>query len=442
MRSLLLALILSGVLPTALADGATLAEALATAYGANPRLEAARAGARAADEDVPQARAAGRPQLISTTSAAANALGDDLPAARQALSLTQLLYAGGGVRAAARAAERSAEAESARLRQTEQDVLVDTVKAYTAVVRDRRVLELARENEERLGLELAASRDRERFGDLTRTDIHQAESRHAAGTAERIAAEGAVAIAEADYERTVGNRPDTLDPAPLPEALPATLDQALDQAEDSWAVQAADMDLAAAREAVDVSLAAIKPRLTLVGELSYAADGGQQYGSGTGAAVGATLSVPLYQGGGDYARIRQTRETLSQRRYARDDVRRGAHSATVEAWAATTTAAAVIGSVGRQVTAARFALAGVRQEAAIGARSVIDILDAERELFAAEVSLVRAERDRVLAAYRLLAAVGRLTAQDLGLPDGGTTQDVPVENGADEFGLGPQAPDG
>ncbi|MGE3740100.1 MAG: TolC family outer membrane protein [Geminicoccaceae bacterium] len=424
----MLALVLSGMAPIAFADGTTLAEALASAYATNPRLEAARAATRAADEGVPQARAAGRPQLISTSSAGVNALGDDLPVARQSLALSQLLYAGGGVRAATKAAERSAEAEGARQRQIEQEVLVDAVRAFTAVVRDRRVLELARENEDSLRLELEATRDRERFGDLTETDIHQADSRHAAGTAGRIAAEGALEIAEADYERAIGDRPGTLDPAPLPEAMPATLDQALSQAEESWAVQAAEADLDAARESVDVSLAAIKPRLTLVGELSYAADGGQQYGSGGGAAVGATLSVPLYQGGGDYARIRQSREVLSQRRYARDDARRATRSGVVEAWAATSTAAAMIRSVGRQVTAARFALAGVRQEAAIGARGVVDILDAERELFEAEVDLVRAERDRVLAAYRLLAAIGRLTAGDLGLPrdggNGGSDRDV------------------
>ena len=428
----MLALALTGMAPVALAEGTTLAEALARSYAANPRLDAARAAARAVNEGVPQARAAGRPQLVSMSSAAFNAMGDDLPAARQALAVSQVVYAGGGIRAATRAAERSAEAEGARERQTEQDVLIDVVQSFTALVRDRQVLELARQNEDRLGLELAASRDRERFGDLTQTDIHQAESRHAAGTAGRIAAEGAVEIAEADYERMVGDRPHALDPAPLPDAMPATLEQALDQAADSWTIQAAEADLDAARKSVDVSLAAIKPRLTLAGELSYAADGGQQYGSGGGAAVGATLSLPLYQGGGDYARIRQSRETLTQRRYARDDARRAARSGVIEAWAAMTTAAAVIRSIGRQVTAARFALAGVRQEAAIGARSVVDILDAESELFEAEVDLVRAERERVLAAYRLLAATGRMTADDLGLPLAGEQALDPAPERDDE----------
>lgn len=412
----MLALVLAGAVPTRPAAGGTLAEALAEAYAGNPRLEAGRSALRAADEGMPVARAAGRPQLTATSTAALNALGDDLPAARQSLSLSQLLYAGGGVSAATRAAERSADAESARLRLTEQDVLLDAVRAYTAVTRDRRVQELARANENRMALEVAATRDRERFGDLTETDIHQAESRHAAGTAERIAAEGAVEIAQADFVRVVGKPPGSLDPAPLPESLPATLEQALAETGSSWGWRAADADVAVAQEAVEVSLAALKPRLTMAGELSYAADGGQQYSSGTGAAVGATLSVPLYQGGGAYAKVRQSRQVLSQRRYARDDAERAARSAIVEAWTSGATAAAVIRSVERQVAAARFALAGVRQEAQIGARAVVDVLDAESELFEAQVQLARAERERVVAAYQLLAATGRLTAEDLGLP--------------------------
>ena len=292
----MLGLLLVGVAPMAAPRGETLAEALARAYAGSPRLEAARAALRAADEGIPLARAPGRPQLVSTSSAAVNALGDSLPVARQALSLSQNLYSGGGIRAATREAERLVDGESARLRLAEQAVLMDAVSAYTALVRDRRVLEFARDNEQRLGMEAAAARDRERFGALTTTDIHQAESRHAASTAERIAAEGALEIAEADYARAIGGASGPLDPAPLPDGLPATLDQALTGAESNWDWRAAEADVEAAREAVAVSLATIKPRLNLAGELSYAADGGQQYGSGAGAAVGRHTLGPALSG--------------------------------------------------------------------------------------------------------------------------------------------------
>ena len=444
MKPMMLGLMLAGVAPVA-AGGVradSLAEALAEAYAGSPRLEGARAGLRAADEAVPLAKAAGRPQLTGTTSAAFNALGDSQPAGRQALSLTQSLYTGGGIRAATRQAERAVEAERARLMLAEQAVLLEAIAAYTAVVRDRRVLELARGNEERLRLELAATRDRERFGDLTETDIHQAESRHEGGIAERVAAEGALAVSEAAYAQAVGAKPGDLEPAPLPEYAPATLEAAMAEAEGNWAWQAAVFDLDAAREAVAVSLAAMKPRLMLGGEVGYALDGGQQYGSGPGAAIGATLTMPLYQGGGEHARVRQSKEFLSQRRYGRDDALRAAEAAIVDAWESGRTAEATIRSIRRQVTAARFAAEGVRQEARVGARSVVDVLDAERELFEAEVDLARAERERTLAAYRLLAAVGRLTGQDLALPVAYHDPEAHYEDTSGRwFGLGPTEPE-
>jgi TolC family type I secretion outer membrane protein len=444
MKPMMLGLMLAGVAPVAAGEALaeSLAEALASAYLDSPRLEGARAGLRAADEALPIAKAAGRPQLLGTTSAAFNAMGDTQPAGRQALSLSQSLYSGGGIAAATRQARRAVEAERARLMLSEQGVLLDVVAAYTAVVRDRRVLELARGNEDRLGLELAATRDRERFGDLTETDIHQAESRHEGGIADRIAAEGALAASEAEYARVVGRQPGELEPAPLPEFAPATLEAAMAEAEGNWAWQAASSDVAAAEEAVAVSLAALKPRLTLAGEIGYALDGGTQYNSGPGAVVGTTLVLPLYQGGGDHARVRQSKEQLSQRRYGRDDARRGAEAAIVDAWRSGRTADAAIRAIRRQVSAARFTAEGVRAEARVGARSVVDVLDAERDLFAAEVDLAHADREQTLAAYRLQAAVGRLTGQDLALP---VAYHDPEEHYRDSsgrwFGLEPSEPD-
>ena len=444
MKPMMVGLMLAGVAPVAVGEAAAenLAEAMAAAYQDSPRLEGARAGLRAADEGVPLAQSAGRPQLATTTSAALNALGDQQPAARQALSLTQSLYSGGGIAAATRQARLTVEAERARLMLAEQGVLLDVVAAYTAVVRDRRVLDLARANEARLGLELDGVRARERFGELTETDIHQAEARREGGIADRIAAEGALAAAEAEYGRVVGRAPGELEPAPLPEFAPPSLDAALAEAAGNWAWQAAARDVAAAREAVDVSLAALKPRLTLAGEVGYALDGGAQYQSGPGAVIGTTLVLPLYQGGGDHARVRQSKEQLSQRRYGQDDARRAAEAAIVDAWRSGRTADAAIAAIRRQVRSARFTVEGVSAEARVGARSTVDVLDAERDLFAAEVDLAHAEREHTLAAYRLLAAMGRLTGQDLALP---VPYHDPEEHLADSsgrwFGLGPSLSD-
>ena len=132
-------------------------------------------------------------------------------------------------------------AERARLMLLEQDVLLEAITAYTAVARDRQVLELAGANEERLRLQLDATRDRERFGDVTKTDIFQAESRHAGAIAARIAAEGELKVSAAEYRRLTGEAPGRLELPPPPDAAPASLDEALAQADASWQWQVATL---------------------------------------------------------------------------------------------------------------------------------------------------------------------------------------------------------
>jgi outer membrane protein len=416
MRRVAASLLVASVwLVGATAAGAeSLADVLAEVYETSPRLEAGRASLRAVDESVARARAQRRPQLAASSSATLGTDGD-AQGLKQALTLTQSVYSGGETTAAIAQAENQVRAERARLAALEQDVLLEAVAAYTAVAREQAILELARRNEERLRLQRDATRDRERFGDLTKTDIAQAETRHARATAGRIQAEGDLAVAAAEYRRLVGSRPESLTLPEPPDGLPASLDEAVAAAEDSWRWQAASFEVAAARDAVTVSRAGLKPKLSLGGALSYAEDGGSGSAQGGNAAIGATLAVPLYQGGGEYARLRQSKELLSLRRYGREDALRAAEAEIVSAWEAMQTAEAAIRAIQVQVDAAGFALDGVRQEALVGTRAVVDILDAEQELFTAEVDLVRAERERVLAGYRLRAAVGRLRASDLTL---------------------------
>jgi outer membrane protein len=402
------------LLATAAEAGAEpLTDALARAYRESPRLQAGREGLRASDEGVARARAGRRPFLAGSSTLAVGNGG--LQTQRQALSLSQSLYSGGETGAAIARAEAMVLAERARLVQLEQEVLLEAVGAYTAVARDAAVLSLARGNEERLRVQLDATRDRERFGDVTKTDVAQAETRFARATADRIAAEGALGTGKAEYRRVVGAEPGTPELPEPPEDGSATLDEALARAQESWRWQAASHDVAAARDEVDVAMAGLKPRLSLGAELGYAAEPGWQQDQQTGASIGATLSVPLYQGGGGHARVRQSKDLLQQRRYARDDALRQAEAEIAAAWQAIATADAQIRSLQAQVDAAGFALEGVRQEALVGARLVLDVLDAEQELFAAEVALVDARGERVLAGYRLRAALGRLTARDLGL---------------------------
>lgn len=397
-----------------------LADVLAKVYATNPRLLAGRASLQAVDEAVPRARAGRRPQLGLTSQAVLDAVDTNetstvLQTLRQALNLTQSLYSGGETTALIARAESAVQAERARLVQLEQEILLQAIAAYTAVTRDQAVLDLARRNEERMRIQLDSARDRERFGDVTKTDVAQARSRHARATAERIRAEGDLKVSVSDYRRLVGERPGRLTQPSPPEGLPHTLEEALVAVEDSPVLQAAFFELATARDDVAIALAALKPRLTLNGEISYTDEPSTLLDRQSNASIGATLAVPLFQGGGENARVRQSKDVLSQRRYDVDDARRTAEAAITAAWEDLRTTEAQIRSIQVQTDAAAFALEGVRQEALVGARSVLDVLDAEQELFAAEVDLVRAERERLLATYRLQAATGRLTARDLEL---------------------------
>lgn len=420
-----------------------LTEVLAKVYAESPRLQAGRQGLRAADEEVARAKAGGRPFLSgSSTVSAGLGSGGALAAQSQSLRLTQSLYSGGETRAAVERAEDLVRAERARLLQLEGEVLLEAIAAYVAVAREDAILELARGNEERLRVQLDATRDRERFGDATKTDVAQAQSRHARAVADRIAAEGAYRTAIAEYRRVVGDEPANLALPEPPEAAASSLDAALAQAGRSWRAQAASHEVAAARAEVAASLAALKPKLSLGAELGYGGGADWRTDQRSGASVGATLTVPLYQGGGEYARTRQSKDRLRQRRYARDDARRAVEAEIAAAWHALATAEAAIGSLQSQVDAAGFALDGVRQEALVGARMVLDVLDAEQELFAAEVGLVRARGERVLAAFRLRAALGRLTARELALPVAYDDPEPHHEDAAGRwFGLGGDVPE-
>lgn len=412
------ALLVAGSGPAA---GGPLEELLTRVYLESPRLAAGRAALRAADEEVPLAKAPGRPALTSRSSvgyAWDPAGGGGRPTTREAVSLAQSVYDGGETGAAAARAGSVVLAERARLADLEQEVLLDAATAFVAVARDQALLDRARDNERRLTLLLGATRDRVRFGDLTRTDEAQARSRQAGSVAERVRAEGELAVSAADYARVAGDPPaGRVELPPAPDPLPGGAEELRARAEEGFAAEAARHELAAAEAGVAAARSAFRPRLGLAGDLSHAYDPGGRSVAGDrgGAAVSATLQVPFYQGGGEHARLRQSRDLREQRRHALDEARRRAVARAAAAGEDARTLGARILSLEAQADSAAFALEGVRQEALAGARTATDVLDAEADLYRAEVELVRARAGQVVAAYRLRAAAGGMTAAGLGL---------------------------
>jgi outer membrane protein/adhesin transport system outer membrane protein len=400
----------------------TLEEALAATYTSNPTLQAARAELRATDELVPQALSGWRPTAsingeVGEEWEDSNISGDETRTPRSAnLNITQPIYRGGRTVASTNQAESLVLAQREFLLGIEQDVLLQGVTAYMDVLRDEAVLQLNINNEQVLQRQLEAAQDRFTVGEITRTDVAQAESRLAGATAQRIAAEGQLISSRAIYRQVIGEMPGSLVETAPASNLPASEEETVAGSTSTPDVRAAEYAEQAAREGVDVVFGELLPQISLAGDLTTAEDVSTKNGQTDSAAIIARITIPLYQAGGVDSRVREAKQRVSQRRQDIETQRRFAAQTATTAWRALETARAQIQSFESQVRAGEIALEGVQQEAAVGSRTVLDILDAEQELLDARVSLVQAQRDEVVASYQVLSAVGRLTALELGLP--------------------------
>ena len=412
----------------------TLQEALALAYANNPTLLAARAQLRAVDENVPQALAGWRPTVTINSSVGAvddhqrtlQRLGTqqigvsthlDRATASNSVTITQPVFRGGRTVASTRQAENQVLAQRARLYSAEQQVLQDTVNAYIAVIRDQELLALNVNNEQVLTEQLRATNERFWVGEITRTDVAQAESRLAGARAARAQAEGNLQISRATFQRLVGVPPQRLvAPQPLRPPVRSAEEAAQLAATNNPNVVAALFDEAAARDFVDVQMSQLLPQISLQGQAFRNDNQLQPHTRQTGGQIVAALTVPIYQGGAEYAAVRQARQQAVQARQVVADQRRLVAQQATQAWEQLQAARDQVESVRAQIRAAEIALDGVQREAIVGSRTTLDVLNAEQELLNARTNLVQALATVVSQSYVVAATVGRLTAQDLGLP--------------------------
>ncbi len=335
------------------------------------------------------------------------------------LQATQPIYRGGRTEAATRRAINTVQAARAQTFSVETDVFTSVVTAFLDVVRDQNLLEVARNNEQVLRKQLEATRDRFRVGEVTRTDVAQAESSLAQAIAQRITAEGTLETSRSTYTRVVGHPPERLIMPSERPALPATRDEALAlAATNNFNVISANFTEAAARDNVDVVRSQLLPQVSIVGSIGRSVSPSiTQSGATTDTgAVVAQMTVPLYEGGSVYAQTRQAQQTVGQRRSQVDVARRAAVQNAASAWETLQAARASIASFVTAVRAAQIALQGTQQEALVGSRTVLDVLIAEQQLFTTQSQLVTAQHDAALAEYTLVAAIGRLVAPALKLP--------------------------
>lgn len=429
-----LLLALAGPTP-ALAD--TIEAALVRAYQNNPQLNAQRAQVRSTDENVPQALSGYRPRVSLTASAgyqysdfksSSNSdpiNGTGIPRS-VGLTASQTLYNGNQTANRTRAAESQVSGAREGLRVLDQSVLLQAATTYMDYLRDSATLEVQRSNVRVLEQTLKQTRDRFNVGEVTRTDVAQSEAQLAAGKTQALTAEANLTTTRANFRRIIGNEPTNLAPgSPVDRFLPPTLAAAIELAlVENPNVTAGMYGIDVNHLQVKINEGALLPTVTLQASVTQAFEQSLIQYRSFGASAIAQLSAPIYQGGAEYALIRQSKENLAQQRLNLETTRDQARATVVQAWGQLQASKAQVQSAQAQVTASEIALNGVREEAKAGQRTTLDVLNAQQALVNARVALVTAQHDRVVASYSVLSAVGRLSPQVLGLPT--TTYDPSV----------------
>ena len=429
------AVLLLALVDTVPASADTIEAALVRAYQNNPQLNAQRASVRATDENVPQALSGYRPKLSVSASAGTqytdilNTFGGTpqvilktdvfgVNAPRSAgLTLSQTLYNGNQTANRTRAAENQVSGAREALRVLDQTILLAGATIYMDYLRDAAIVEVQRSNVRVLEQTLKQTRDRFNVGEVTRTDVAQSEAQLAAGNTQLLAAEATLTTTRANFRRIIGNDPINLAPgSPVDRFLPATLPGAVELSlVENPNVTAAMYGIDVQFLQVKVNEGALLPTVTAQVVVQQAYEQQMQVFRQFGASAIAQVNVPIYQGGAEYSLIRQSKENLAQQRLVLEQTRDQTRANTVTAWGQLVAGKAQVASAQAQVTASEIALNGVREEAKAGQRTTLDVLNAQQALVNARVALVTAQHDRVVASYAVLAAVGRLSAQVLGL---------------------------
>lgn len=421
-------LVLAVIVAPAAAHADSLGDALAAAYRNNPTLEAARLEARAADEDIAQARAGYLPTLDVAASASTretdvivpDGLGGTITTNEQldpvsvGVVAEQALYTGGLRGAQGRAARASVELSRQSLRAVEQRVMLAAIAAYVDVRRDEEFVRIRMNDVELLQRRLDESRARFDVGEITLTDVAQSEARLAGSLAGLSEAQAALEASRARFLQVVGEAPGALDLPPPPPALPGTHDEAVEIALEAHPdIRAALAAERLSQAQVGIERSALMPRLSIVGRWDRTQDSvGPDIETETTSAA-AQLSIPLFEGGFSRSRVRQSRINVRRSEQVTEETRRAIVAEATAAWNDYLSAQRVVVSTQEQARANELAFEGVREEETVGLRTSLDVLNAQQEWLEAQLAVARAQRDAYVAAHLLLQAVGALDAEAL-----------------------------
>jgi outer membrane protein len=419
-----MAAVTAACMPHAAAE--SLNEALSSAYRYNPRLDAERARLRATDEEVAKAMSGFRPVITGNadinyqhTNTRPDSLGSEgtLHPKGYSVDLVQPVFTGLQTVNAVNESEAVVRASRETLRDVEQSILLEAVTAYMDVLRDQAVVKLRENNVNVLSRELKATQDRFAVGEVTRTDVAQSQARRAGAVSALDLARANLKTSRAAFERVVGHAPsDLVEPSGYEKALPKSVEEAISiGAHDSPAVVGALYREQGARYSVDRIRGELLPQVQIEASYSDRFDGSSSLDETEVATVTGRLSVPIYQGGEVYARVRQAKHVHVSRLQEIEQARSENEAAIVAAWSQLLGARAQLQSDQSQVEANKTALTGVREEERVGQRTLLDVLNAELEFLDSQVKFVTTRRNVVVANYTVLSTVGRLDALNLGV---------------------------
>jgi outer membrane protein len=411
------------------ASAESMAGALASAYTDNPDLNSARAQLRAIDEGVPKALSGYRPTASATIDIGTQTTRQQLAGLPMSdwstgvmprsytLSVEQPIFLGFRTANGVKLAQSSVKAAREQLKVVEASVLLDGVTAFMDVIRAQVVVNLTAQNIEFLREQLRAAEDRLNVGEGTRTDVAQTNARLQEGISDYAQAVADLNRAIATYIQIIGHRPESLGGYNgIERLLPKSMDAGLESAlRDHPAIVAALYNIDIASYNVRIAEGAALPTLGVSASVSRREDQGIHDTSSEIAQISGRLTVPLYQGGEVAANVRQFKETLGQRRIDLDSARAQVRQAFVAAWGQLDAARAQVTAAEAQVAAQQLVLSGMIEERRVGQRTTLDVLDAQQDLLSARVSLVNAQYQRVVGAYTVLSAYGKLDARTLGL---------------------------
>ena len=401
----------------------TLKGAIAKAYLSNPLLQATRAKLRSIDEGVSQAKSGWRPKLNLELDAGQKRVDsgkgwENRTPRTGSLSIEQSLFDGWRTKWDVENAKQAVFEQRAQLTLIEQNVLFEAVNVYMDVLRDKAVFSLNLSNESVVKRQLEATKDRFDVGEVTRTDVAQSEARLSRATADRIQAKGLLSMSRARYRRVIGDHPGTLKPAPAVEGLPKSEREAITLAKrNNPEILKLVHRSEGARLAIKRAEGGLYPTVDIEGNFKRKDEATSTTSSSEETSIIATISIPLYKGGAVSSRIRAAKQNWAYERRNLDVAIWKIEQETSQSWQEHETPKARVKALSSEVRAARIALDGVEQEAGVGSRSVLDVLDAGQELLDARVNLVKAQREVTVSGFKLRRSIGTLFASkmDLGI---------------------------